>query len=61
MRLIDVSVYKYNFMIFNEKFIYSIYMDKERMTTPKSAHASLVGKFHLPSLSILVKSIEEDF
>ena len=54
--LVDIVIIMW---VFYEKCTYQMSINKGRMTTTQGAHASLVGSF-LSSLSLLVKSIEED-
>ena len=60
IRSIDIGRYRHNYEGFCEKFIYPKFISKEKMTTTQGAHASLVRIFLLSSLSLLVKSFEEE-
>ena len=43
IRSLDVSEHKYNYESFYKKITYPMSINRERMTTTQSAHASLVG------------------
>ena len=51
--------YKYYFESFCTKFMYPMSINT-KMIIPKKAHANLVTNTHLPSVSLPVKSIEEE-
>ena len=56
----DVSGYRHNYEGFYEKTSFQMSINKGRTTTSEGAHASLVGISLLSSLSLLVKSFEEE-
>ena len=43
MRYMDVGRYRYNYEGFYEKSTFQMYVNKERTTTTKGTHPSLVG------------------
>ena len=56
MDVLDIDI----IMRFFLKFTYQIFINKERTTMTQDSHVNLLGKFLLSSLSLLVKSIEEE-
>ena len=46
--------------VFNKKFTYQMHINKERTTITQGAHVSLVRNSLHSSLSLLVKSFEEE-
>ena len=57
MRYIDVEDHAYKVY---EKFTYQMSINMGRMTTTQGAHARLLGIHPFFSLSLLVKSFEEE-
>ena len=60
IRSMDVGRYRYNYESFYEKSIYQMSISKEKIIITQGAHASLVGILPFFSLSLLMKSFEEE-
>ena len=58
--VIDVGRFKHTFEGFCENFIYPMSKNKERITTSKSVHPSLVGNSSLSYPSLLVKRVTKE-
>ena len=56
----DVGGYRHNYEGFYEKISFQMSINRGRTTTTEGAHASLVRILFFSSLSLLVKSFEEE-
>ena len=56
----DVGRYRHNYEGFYKKTSFQMSINRGRTTTNKASHASLVGISLHSSLSLLVKSFEEE-